>query len=170
MSKRAAWLFALVLTFIGIGVVVVRAQMQGPPALRIDIPVTLEKANVVVDAGHFVLVGQTPFLLGDMKILANDFKEANTQGHIIAVFHGDAAFLVLNDAAYNANRHIRTGNPYAKLIADLMAQGVQFELCGATALANHWNNADLLPGVKVNRDAMVRVTQLQQQGYTLIYQ
>jgi hypothetical protein len=38
-----------------------------------------------------------------------------------------------------------------------MEQGVQIELCGATAAANHWGNADLLPGVKVNTNAMVRV-------------
>ena len=42
--------------------------------------------------------------------------------------------------------------------------------CGATAAANHWINKDLLPGVKVNTNAMVRVTQLEQDGYTLIYE
>jgi hypothetical protein len=47
---------------------------------------------------------------------------------------------------------------------------VQIELCGATAAANHWGNADLLPGVKVNTNAMVRVTQLEQDGFTLIYE
>ena len=41
---------------------------------------------------------------------------------------------------------------------------------GATAQANHWVNADLLPGVKVNVNAMVRLTQLEQSGFTLIYQ
>ena len=51
-----------------------------------------------------------------------------------------------------------------------MEQGIQIELCGATAVANHWTNKDLLPGVKVNTNAMVRVTQLEQQGYTLIYE
>jgi sulfur relay (sulfurtransferase) complex TusBCD TusD component (DsrE family) len=58
---------------------------------------------------------------------------------------------LLNDDSYNANRHVqtghsvRTGNPYANLIAGLMEQGVQIELCGATAAANHWVNANLLP-------------------------
>jgi hypothetical protein len=31
-------------------------------------------------------------------------------------------------------------------------------------------NADLLPGAKVNTNAMVRVTQLEQDGFTLIYE
>ena len=55
-------------------------------------------------------------------------------------------------------------------LAGLMEQGVKFELCGATAKANHWINEDLLPGVKVNTDAMVRVTELEQQGFTMIYE
>ena len=33
-----------------------------------------------------------------------------------------------------------------------------------------WGNADLLPGVKVNTNAMVRVTELEQKGFTLIYE
>ena len=146
----------------------VRANAE--PPLHIDIPVKLAKANVVFDVGHSVLTGDTPFVLGDLHILASDYGEGGTQGQIIGVFHGDAAYLVLNDDAYNANRHVATGNPFGRLINELMKQGVAFELCGATAAANHWGNADLMPGVKVNTNAMVRVTQLEQQGYTLIYE
>jgi intracellular sulfur oxidation DsrE/DsrF family protein len=49
-----------------------------------------------------------------------------------------------------------------------MKKGVQVELCGATAKANNWSSEDLLPGVKVNTDAMVRLTQLGQEGYVQI--
>ena len=146
------------------------AGSQTEPALHIDIPVKLEKANVVVDAGHAVFVGDMPFLLGDVGILANDFKDGNTQGQIIAIFHGDAAYIILTDAAYDKARHVTTGNPYAKLVDGLMSKGVQFEMCGATAKSNNWGNADLLPGVKVNSDAMARLTQLAQQGYSQIYE
>ena len=116
------------------------ARAEAGQKLEIDVPVKLEKAKVVF------------------------------------VFHGDAAYLVPNDDSYDANRHVQTGhpvhtgNPYAKLLAGLMEQGVQIELRGATAAANHWINKDLLPGVKVNTNAMVRVTQLEQDGYTLIYE
>jgi intracellular sulfur oxidation DsrE/DsrF family protein len=158
------------LLLIGIGAALARANAQTGQALRIDIPVKLEKGNVVVDVGHLVLLGDMPFVLADLHILANDYKADNTKGQIVAVVHGDAAFLVLNDETYNANRHVQTGNPYGKLIAGLMNQGVQIELCGATAKADHWGNADLLPGVKVNTDAMARVAELQQKGYTLIYE
>jgi intracellular sulfur oxidation DsrE/DsrF family protein len=153
-----------------------RADAQGEKALHIDIPVKLEKAKVVIDVGHLVLNGDVPFFTGDMDLLATDLKDWNVKGEVIAVFHGDAAYLLLNDDAYNVNRHVQTGhpvntgNPYAKLITGLMEQGVQIELCGATAAANHWGNADLLPGVKVNTNAMVRVTELEQEGFTLIYE
>jgi intracellular sulfur oxidation DsrE/DsrF family protein len=66
----------------------------------------------------------------------------------------------LHDAAYNTDRNIATGNPYKQLIADLQKRGVRVELCGATAKVHHWGNIDLLPGIKVNLDAMARTTQL----------
>jgi len=153
-----------------------RASALADQALHIDIPVKLEKANVVFDIGHLVLNGDMPYFLGDMDLLATNLGDWNVKGEIIAVFHGDAAYLVLNDDSYNANRRIqtghpvKTGNPYGKILTGLMEQGVQIELCGATATANHWTNKDLLPGVKVNTNAMVRVTQLEQKGFTMIYE
>jgi intracellular sulfur oxidation DsrE/DsrF family protein len=158
--------------FVGFGAVSAghSANAQTEQPLHIDIPVRLPNANVVFDVGHLVLWGDAPFVLGDMHALANDYANDQTQGKIIAVFHGDAAFLVLNDESYNAQFNAQTGNPYGKLLTDLMRQGVQIELCGATAKANHWGNANLLPGVKVNTDAMARVTELEQQGFTLIYE
>jgi intracellular sulfur oxidation DsrE/DsrF family protein len=49
-----------------------------------------------------------------------------------------------------------------------MEGGVQVELCGATAKAHGWVNADLIPGVKINTDAMARTTQLVQEGFVKI--
>jgi intracellular sulfur oxidation DsrE/DsrF family protein len=121
-------------------------------------------------AATLVMVGDMPFFMGDIRLLATDMSNWKSQGQVIAVFHGDAVYIVLNDEAYNSNRHVQTGNPYAKLMAGLMQQGVQIELCGATAAGNQWGNADLLPGVKVDTNAMVRVTQLEQMVYSPIYQ
>jgi len=146
------------------------AFAQDDPALHIDIPTKLEKANIVVDFGHAVYLGDTLFALGDINLLATDVRDWNAKGQIVVIFHGDAAYLILNDETYNANRHVMTGNPYKNVLNDIMSKGVQLELCGATAKGNHWGNANLLPGVKVNVNAMVRVTQLEQGGYTLIYQ
>ena len=74
-----------------------RAEAQSDQALHIDIPVKLEKANVVLDIGHMVLNGDMPFFLGDMDLLATDLKDWNVKGEVIAVFHGDAAYILLND-------------------------------------------------------------------------
>ena len=83
-----------------------RADAQGDQVLHIDVPVKLEKANVVFDIGHLVLNGDMPFFLGDMDLLASDLSRWNVEGEIIAVFHGDAAYLLLNDDSYNSNRHV----------------------------------------------------------------
>jgi hypothetical protein len=50
-----------------------------------------------------------PFFIGDMDLLASDLRNWNVKGEIISVFHGDAAYLLLNDDSYNANRHSQTG-------------------------------------------------------------
>jgi intracellular sulfur oxidation DsrE/DsrF family protein len=167
MQKIAKiWLAITIAICLFIGSEAARAQ----EALHVDIPTTLEKANVVVDFGHAVFNGDMPFALGDINLLATDVRNWNAKGQIVMVFHGDAAYMILNDETYNSNRHTATGNPYKQLLNGLMEKGVQLELCGATAKGNHWGNANLLPGVKVNVNAMVRVTQLEQQGFTLIYQ
>jgi len=147
-----------------------KADMASEPALHIDIPTRLDKANVVIDFGHLVFGGDMPFALGDIHLLSNDLRDWNATGQVVVIFHGDAAFLVLNDETYNPTRHVTTGNPYKGLLNELMNHGVQLELCGATAKGNHWGNANLLPGVKVNLNAMVRLTQLEQEGFTMIYQ
>lgn len=147
-----------------------RAQDNGQPALHIDVPTMLEKANVVVDVGHAVYAGDMPFALADINLLATDVREWGAKGQIVVIFHGDAAYLILNDETYNANRHVMTGNPYKKILSGLMEKGVQLELCGATAKGNHWGNGNLLSGIKVNVNAMVRLTQLEQEGYTMIYE
>jgi intracellular sulfur oxidation DsrE/DsrF family protein len=175
-NKAYAGRLAAFLLLGSLAVCAIQGSAQADEKLHIDVPVKLQKANVVFDIGKLMLNGDMPFFIGDLDILAKDLKDANVKGQIITVFHGDAAYLVLNDDAYDANRHIqtghavKTGNPYRKLLAGLMEQGVQIELCGATAEAHHWGNADLLPGVKVNTDAMARVTQLEQDGFTLIYE
>ena len=169
---RNKWLLTLAVSMcIGLGAFAPgRAAAQTDQPLHIDIPTKLEKANIVVDVGHAVYLGDAVFALGDIDLLATDVRDWNAKGQIVAVFHGDAAYLISNDETYNANRHVMTGNPYKNILNDLMSKGVQLELCGATAKGNHWGNANLLPGVKVNVNAMVRVTQLEQEGYTLIYE
>jgi len=101
--------------------------------LHIDIPTKLEKANVVIDFGHAVFAApHEPFALGDISLLDTDVHDWNAKGQIVMIFHGDAAYIVLNDESYNVKRNITTGNPYKKVLNGLMEKGVQLELCGAT--------------------------------------
>ena len=136
--------------------------------IHVDIPVVLEKANVVFNMDHLALAGNLPVGINYMHLLANRFKEMKTKGQIIGLFHGDAAYMTLNDEAYNAYRKVTTGNPYKELIAELIKQGVQIEEC-AVSMKNHmWGNEDLLPGVKVNSGAVSRLIKLIQEGYVQI--
>ena len=74
--------------FIGFGATYFggRADAQGDQALHIDIPVKLEKANVVFDIGNLVLNGDMPFFLGDMDLLATDLSRWNVKGEITRSF------------------------------------------------------------------------------------
>lgn len=140
-------------------------DVKAEHAIQVDIPVVLKKTNVVFNMDHLAFAGDLPIGINYMHLLANRFKEVDTKGQIIGIFHSDAAYMTLNDKAYNVYRNVSAGNPYKELIAELIKQGVQIEEC-AVSMKNHkWGNEDLLPGVKVNSGAVGRLIQLIQEGY-----
>jgi len=143
-------------------------NVQAESVIRIDIPVNLKKANVVFNMDHLAFAGDMPVGMKYMNLLSIRFKEMGTQGQIIGIFHGDAAYMTLNDRAYNAYRGVSTGNPYKNLIVELMKQGVQIEECAVSMKTRGWVNEDLLLGVKVNTGAVSRLIQLVQEGYVQI--
>jgi intracellular sulfur oxidation DsrE/DsrF family protein len=149
---------------------IARAQSTTPdgPAIHVDIPVELKQANVVFNMDHRAFVGDMPIGLKYMRLLAERMKKSGTPSKIIGIFHGETAYLTLNDGAYNTFRRVATGNPYKSLIAELQKDGVQIEECAVSMQGNNWGNSDLLPGVLVNSGAVVRLTQLVQQGYVQI--
>ena len=142
-------------------------SVSGKP-LHIDIPVKLKDVKTVYSIGALTFEGDLPASIFHLQLITNDIADSNAESEVIAVFHTNAGHVMLHDGAYNADRNIATGNPYKDLVADLMKRGVRVELCGATARAHHWGNTDLLPGIKVNTDAMARTTQLVQQGFVKI--
>jgi intracellular sulfur oxidation DsrE/DsrF family protein len=133
--------------------------------LHIDIPVKLSQVKVVFSIGALTFEGDLPASIFHLGLISNDSADWKAKSEVVAVFHTNAGHATLRDAAYNADRNISTGNPYKDLLTDLMKRGVQVELCGATAKAHNWGNADLLSGIKVNTDAMARTTQLVQEGF-----
>lgn len=144
-----------------------RAQ-DSASQLKIDIEVRLKEAKVVLNLDHLAYAGKEPFGLLYARILQEQFTADKTVWQVIAIFHGDAGFWSLNDAAYNRVSGTQTGNPYAKQIAALHAGGARFEVCGQTARDNKWVNADFLPGIAVNSGANFRIIQLVQDGFVQI--
>lgn len=136
--------------------------------LHIDIPVKLTEVKTVFSVGALAFEGDLPAAIFHLQLIEGDIADWKAAAQVVAVFHTNAGHVTLHDTAYNADRNVATGNPYKELIAQLMARGVQIELCGATAKAHKWGNVDLLPGVKVNTDAMARTTQLVQEGFVKI--
>ncbi len=136
--------------------------------LRIDIPVTLTDVKIVFSISALAFEGDLPAPLFHLKLITGDIADWGARSDVIAVFHTNAGHVALHDEAYNRDRNIATGNPYKGLVADLVARGVGVELCGATAKAHGWINADLLPDIAVNTDAMARTVQLVQQGFVKI--
>jgi intracellular sulfur oxidation DsrE/DsrF family protein len=137
-------------------------------SLHIDIAVKLTDVKVVFSISELAFEGDLPASLFHLELIINDVADAGASSDIIAVFHTNAGHVALHDEAYNSNRNIAAGNPYKGLLENLMKRGVRVELCGATAKAHNWVNADLLPLIKVNTDAMARTTQLVQQGFVKI--
>ena len=139
-----------------------------PTSLVIDIPVELHQVKSVHSIGALQFEGDLPASIFHLQLITGDISDWKAPSEVIAVFHTNAGHVTLNDRAYNASRNITTGNPYKDLVADLTRRGVKVELCGATARVNGWGNADLLPDIKINLDAMARTIQLVQQGFVKI--
>ena len=144
------------------------AQAQSPDQIRIDVPVALKQAKVVFNMDHAAFGGDTPVGLAHMTMMLDRFKQIGTEWKIVAVFHGDAGYMLLNDETYNALRKTKMGNPYKGMVENLIKQGVQIEECAVTMKGNKWSNENLLLGVKVNTGADGRIIQLVQEGYVMI--
>jgi intracellular sulfur oxidation DsrE/DsrF family protein len=136
--------------------------------LRIDIPVRLTELRVAFSVAELAFEGDLPASLFHLQLIADDVADWNAKARVIAVFHTNAGHVTLHDGAYNAERMVATGNPYKQLLAELMKRNVEVELCGATATAHRWGNEDLFPGIKVNTNAMARISQLVQEGFVQI--
>ena len=136
--------------------------------LHIDIPVELDNLRIVFSVASLSFEGDLPAAIFHMGLIVDDIADWKAASQVIAVFHTNAGHVTLDDEAYNADRNISTGNPYRKLVTDLMERGLLVELCGATARVHGWGNADTIPGVRINTDAMARTSQLVQDGFVKI--
>jgi intracellular sulfur oxidation DsrE/DsrF family protein len=136
--------------------------------LRIDIPVRLKELRIAFSIADLAFEGDLPASIFHLQLITDNIAQWNASSKVIAVFHTNAGHVTLHDVAYNTERKVATGNPNKQLIAELMQRGVEVELCGATATVHKWGNEDLLPGVRVNTNAMARMSQLVQEGFIQI--
>ncbi len=161
--KRAAIVLLLLISGQSVPV---WAEEKGPETgLQIEVPVPLKESKVVFSMNRLAFLGDQPAGLAQMKFMMARYKASQVPAHVAAVFFGEAGYMMLNDAAYGKVRKSDRGNPFKDQIKALQDEGVQFELCVNTARSNGWGNADLLPGVRVNGGAMLRIVQLVQDGY-----
>src|SRR5262245_57363630 len=106
------------------------ALMLAAPAaqgqqLRIDVPVVLKEAKVVLNLDHQAFEGDEPKGLRLLVDMIASFKRNQTRARIVAIFHGDSGHMLLDDAAYDRVRNWRGGNPYKQQTANLMRQGIE---------------------------------------------
>lgn len=140
----------------------------GHKELEIDIAVQLDEVRVAFGVASLTFEGDLPAALFHVGLLLDDAALWNVKAQLVVVFHTNAGHVLLDNDVYNRDRNIATGNPYKALVSNMMDRGVAVELCGATARAHGWRNADTIDGIKINTDAMARLTQLKQQGYAVI--
>jgi intracellular sulfur oxidation DsrE/DsrF family protein len=152
--------------FAQIAVALAVSHAQVAP-IKIDVPVHLKKADAVFNVLHIEPTSpdrQTSLFL--MKTFAGVLAGRKTPSRIVAIFHSGAAALACNDEAFNRLTGTTSGNPYKADIAGLQKQGIQTEICVKSMQFQHIQRSELLPGIKVNGGALLRVIELTQKGYT----
>ena len=65
----------------------------GAEGLKVDIPVVPKNVKTVFNMDHRSFNGDEPVGIKYMLLLAKRMKEANATGKIVAIFHGDAAYI-----------------------------------------------------------------------------
>ena len=138
--------------------------------LTIDAPVVLKEAKVVFRIDRVASNVDNSFVLQQIGILWEKFRQMETDAKIAAVFNGDGGFMLLNDMTYNEVRKTKDGNPYKAAIASLLAKGITVEECGMTMMREGWSNKQLLPGIRVNSGANLRVIELAQNNFVVLGQ
>ncbi len=92
---------------------------------------------------------------------------AHVDAHL--VLHGDAAFMLLNDEAFQKMvSDPFAANPNDKIVQDLLDLGASVEICHSAMKSHGWKADDILPGVTIVHDGYTRLVKLQNDGYAYI--
>ena len=85
---------------------------------------------------------------------------------LAVIIHGSAVKDVLTDSAYEKRHGIK--NPNSELIKRLSEQGVEFYLCGQSAIFYDIKKEEISSNVELALSAMTMAVLLQNKGYHLI--
>jgi intracellular sulfur oxidation DsrE/DsrF family protein len=88
------------------------------------------------------------------------------KGSILAVVHGPATELVLNQGAFR--RKHGTGNPNIPLIEALAEAGVEVHVCGQALAGQKIAHSEVFSGVTIDLSALVTLTTLQLKGWSVV--
>lgn len=87
--------------------------------------------------------------------------------NIVAVLHGDATQLALDDAAYGEAFSTKT-NPNVELMRDLQAAGVEFLVCGQALTLKGFQPEQTHDQVTVAVSGLTALVNYQQDGYSYV--
>ncbi len=99
------------------------------------------------------------------------FALGNIRNHIEGVGGPENVeiILVVHGPAGKTFQDIEATDRVRTMVKSLQDEGVQFDMCGNTMRAQDVELGDLLPGfVRVDQGGVVRIAELQQQGYLYI--
>jgi intracellular sulfur oxidation DsrE/DsrF family protein len=85
---------------------------------------------------------------------------------LAVVLHGSAGKDALQPGPYR--ERLGAENPNVELIRQLAAAGVEFYICGQTAMSRGLPNDDLLPEIQMALSAMTARAMLQARGYEVV--
>ncbi|WP_439144528.1 DsrE family protein [Sphingomonas faeni] len=94
-------------------------------------------------------------------------KVRPARGDIVAIIHGPATPLILQNAPYAARTKVAE-NPNIALIAALQAAGVSVQVCSQAMIGNGITPDEIVKDVVVDDSALTTLANLQLRGYALI--
>lgn len=138
-----------------------QAAMQPDPTVNYRVAFSIAKAAATPDRVNPGLEKVARYL----NLLAAGGVHPR-KGNILAVVHGPATDLVLNDDAFQRKHGIR--NPNIALIEALEKAGVGVHVCGQALASQKIAPADIHPGATVDLSALVTLTTLDQKGWSVV--
>lgn len=138
------------------------AAEQPDPKLRYRVVFNITKSAASPDKINPSLEKVARFV----NLLGAD-KVRPVAGDIVAIIHGAATPLILQNAPYTA-RTKAAENPNVALIIALQKAGISVQVCGQAMNGNGFTSEDAIPGVVIDDSALITLANLQLRGYALI--